>query len=272
MKSGFQLMDKKQTGLTGSMTLSVLALCLMSSAMIGCKASEFNMGEKAEAQVTPATEGSSPKPDESAPGRDSSQCRQQTDWKLYQPNAENKMFFKANVGVYQSRDTAVQTYDYYSTSTHNHVGPKAQNDALFFYLVKASDGLYLFFHHDMDNSPDRDWQNLKLSVELKNAGTQAHFVVKDDPKHELDIFEQKGNLFNVTLSHDDNSDGAVIGPLSGDDIEIHVTGISGNRIDKKTSGVGSSEDSDKETVHLIANNKGDLQNFILKLQNTVVCP
>jgi hypothetical protein len=251
---------------------SFLLIAVLSGASVGCKSSVFNMGETADAQVAPADQGKADKPVENNPGRDSSQCRQETNWKLYQPSKENRMVFKANVGVYDSRDTAVQTYDYYSTSVHNHVGPKAQNDALFFYLVKASDGLYLFFHHDMDNSPETFWQNLKLNIELKNAGSQAHFVVKDDPKHEMDIFEQDGNQFKIALSHDDNSDGAVIGPLSGEATEIHVTQLSGNRIDKKTSGVASSERDQAEAIHLIANDKGDLQNFILKLQNNVVCP
>ena len=111
---------------------------------------------------------------------------------------------------YSGNLTAAENYNYYSFSAHPIVGPqpRGQNINVFFY--ENSEGLYLNFFANKDETGTNNWSDFRVSIDIQGNTLDDEVVVSDDGG---ELLEVGSGSYEGQFSYTQNTDGGVIGPI-----------------------------------------------------------
>lgn len=140
--------------------------------------------------------------------------------------------YVGDVIVYTGELTALENYNYYSASTHPIYGPQPTAKQFVTYFYENSEGIYLNFYSNKDNSTET--ARFDINIQTTGNNNKDDIVFFDDPlyitqsgnsyKDNL-VKTMDGNMQNYigTFAYKKNTDGGVIGPFSGETFEIAVS-------------------------------------------------
>ncbi len=172
--------------------------------------------------------------------------------------------------------SAAKNYNYFSASAHPEIGPEPSGFKSTVYFYEGSDGLTMFFFHNVDNGGSAE-NKVHWSIEVEGNNLKDTVLVSDDPKHNREGFEKDRtelklietvddkNIYDADFLYFKNTDGGVIGPLEGENFKIYV----------KNLGAGDIEDSkfyslDGNDLNLASKN-GKVNSFIIKYESFEDC-
>ncbi|RMD96526.1 MAG: hypothetical protein D6812_16955, partial [Deltaproteobacteria bacterium] len=131
------------------------------------------------------------------------------------------------VTAYDNPDglTCQQNYSYSSASAHPKEGPTLQDSVAQFWLFQGSNGLCLFSVFGLEVNSSNG--TAKVNYQLSGNGANGNVMLSDDNG---ELTESSTNVFKGRWAWGDNTDGGVIGPLSGSDwvMEIDVIEMTGS--------------------------------------------
>ena len=119
--------------------------------------------------------------------------------------------------------TATANYNYYDASAHLTHGPGSDIYVSKIYFYEGTDGLYLFFHHNIHGQGGENCVNWTIIV--KGNELQDSVILSDD-SGELTLAstdtKNKINTYQGNWWYSDRTDGGIIGPFVGSGFSIKV--------------------------------------------------
>ena len=131
--------------------------------------------------------------------------------------------FISEVSEFSGVQSGASNYNYQSYSASIINGPKPEPRVLKIFLYEGSDGLSLNFVASSDNSNTKEWEETKLEITVYNNNKKDRVLLSDDVSEvKLSSVTENYNVYSANLRYIDNSDGGVIGPISGEEYLVHV--------------------------------------------------
>ncbi len=127
-----------------------------------------------------------------------------------------------DVMSYKGGTSTAMNYNYYSWSAHPIMGPAPNDYEGNFFLYEGSDGMALNFFFNID-AGGSSHNKVQLDVEVKNNTLTDSVILSDDALEVQKVDTASPvSLYKAAMEYWYNTDGAVIGPFDGDDLEIKV--------------------------------------------------
>lgn len=139
--------------------------------------------------------------------------------------------YLGEIVAYSGDISAIENYNYYSASAHPINGPTPIGFELHNFFYEGPDGLMLNFYGNIDGGGS-EANKFTLKIVTQNNNGADNLVFIDDPGSKDAVTVSKtnsGHTYLGTFQYWSNTDGAIIGPFSGEDFEIGVEiGIAGD--------------------------------------------
>jgi len=182
-------------------------------------------------------------------------------------NDEVEDKYQGSFVAYSGSETAKKNYNYYSASAHPIVGPNPSGFKSTVFFYEGSDGIHLFFFHNVD-AGGSEYNEVQWKMAVSDNNMEDDVVLSDD-NAELKVEERNDNesitRYDASFRYWKNTDGGVIGPLVGDDYKIVVRNVGAGDISDSKFYSADGEDLSLE------NDNGDLSSFIIKFESYESC-
>jgi hypothetical protein len=134
--------------------------------------------------------------------------------------------YLGSVVAYSGSTTAAVNYDYYSASAHPAVGPQPQGFETNVFFYSGSDGLALTLFSNIDEAGSTD-NIVNLDVQISGNAKHDEVLLSDDGD-EMALIKRLTDVtyYEGRFHYWRNTDGAVLGPLTGTDYKIRVQFLS----------------------------------------------
>ena len=133
--------------------------------------------------------------------------------------------------VYQGTDSALDNYDYYSSSAHPLIGPTPQARVAQFFIYQNDDGYYLNFVVDEDNSSTTGGAIAGSVVVTDNSDVDDLVIADEGSEVTASTVSSTEARYDFSFNYARNTDGFVIGPISGVSLKIQVQIDSSSNVD-----------------------------------------
>ena len=128
--------------------------------------------------------------------------------------------YSGEVVAYSGNISALDNYNYYSSSAHPVEGPKPKDYNINVFFYENSEGLYLNFFANRDIGGDNNWVAFDINVEILGNTFNDAIVLSDDAG---ELIKTANGIYKGRFNYLLNSDGGVIGPINiMDNFEIKL--------------------------------------------------
>ena len=156
-------------------------------------------------------------------------------WSGDQRTSTDTTKYLGNISAYtdnaSTRKTASENYNFSSSSANITFGPKAETgkgSVFFYHQYDNTTHLYFNYFFGEEGGTDTEWQNAYVDVFTSSNTSADDVVVADDSSSEFSRTSQTttGSLFSSSYKGrfrwKGNTDGGVIGPLTGTDFKVYM--------------------------------------------------
>ena len=156
-------------------------------------------------------------------------------WSGDQRTSTDSTKYLGNISAYtdnaSTRKTASENYNFSSSSANITFGPKAETgkgSVFFYHQYDNTTHLYFNYFFGEEGGTDTEWQNAYVDVFTSSNTSADDVVVADDSSSEFSRTSQTttGSLFSSSYKGrfrwKGNTDGGVIGPLTGTDFKVYM--------------------------------------------------